>query len=40
MVELREQSFFDEEGHIDYDKVVEQINNNLKNFLHTCLSVD
>ncbi len=37
MVELREQSFFDEEGHIDYDKVVEQINNNLKNFLHTCL---
>ncbi len=37
MVELHEQGFFDEEGHIDYDKVVEQINSNLKNLLHTCL---
>ena len=37
MVELHEQDFFDEEGHVDYDKVVEQINSSLKNFLQACL---
>ena len=37
MAEPHEQDLFDEEGHIDYDKVVEQVNNKLKELLHSCL---
>ncbi len=37
MTELQEQDLFDDDGHIGYDKVVEQVNSNFKILLHTCL---
>lgn len=37
MPELSQQEIFDEEGHINYDKVVEIVHLNLKNFLNAIL---
>ena len=37
MPELSHQEIFDNEGHINYDKVVEIVHLNLKNFLNAIL---
>ena len=37
MIELPAYDVYDREGHIDYDKVVEQVNVYIKELLHTCL---
>ena len=37
MPELHSQEIFDREGEIDYDKVVEIVHTNLKNFLNAIL---